>query len=314
LDELNHHIREGLKQNQTVGPVVAIHEVWKSDNLTQQENQDALQPGQQLRVDQRDAGLDLKQGDIVTIQSRDKEWITLEDGRSFSLKKPGLKLNVGRAEKIEVREGDRLLVGENDKKKGITNGDIVTVKGKDASGAIVAVDKNGKEVKLEKQHNKLSYGNAVTSHKSQGRTVDHVVVAAQRLDSKACYVASSRGRQSASLHTPDKEALAQGLPRAADRRAALDALSAAQTSLRTSQNPAQLTRVEAWEPGRRPAGKEMKPFKEKTRKGPAIVARHNANVKHISKDKIQTQKIVKEKQKQQLELQRKIKGRQGLSL
>ena len=64
----------------------------------------------------------------------------------------------------------------------------------------------------------------VTSHKSQGRTADHVVVAAARLDSKAAYVACSRGRQSRTVFTPEKENLFTGLPRSADRQAALDVL------------------------------------------------------------------------------------------
>ena len=64
----------------------------------------------------------------------------------------------------------------------------------------------------------------VTSHKSQGRTADKVVVAAAALDCKAAYVACSRGRQSCAVFTPDKEALFARLPRSADRRAVLDVL------------------------------------------------------------------------------------------
>jgi hypothetical protein len=50
----------------------------------------------------------------------------------------------------------------------------------------------------------LSHGYAVTSHKSQSKTVDHVIVAAERLNQKSAYVACSRGRLSCSVHVPDK--------------------------------------------------------------------------------------------------------------
>jgi hypothetical protein len=53
--------------------------------------------------------------------------------------------------------------------------------------------------------------------------VDHVIVAAERLDAKAAYVACSRGRLSCRVYTPDKEALFDRLP-TGNRAAALDML------------------------------------------------------------------------------------------
>jgi hypothetical protein len=53
----------------------------------------------------------------------------------------------------------------------------------------------------------------VTSHKSQGKTANHVVVAAAKLDERAAYVATSRGRQSCDIHTPDTEHLIAGARR-----------------------------------------------------------------------------------------------------
>ena len=56
----------------------------------------------------------------------------------------------------------------------------------------------------------ICHGYVVTSHKSQGRTHDQVIVAAQQLDAKAAYVACSRGRDQASIFTPDKARLFDG--------------------------------------------------------------------------------------------------------
>jgi ATP-dependent exoDNAse (exonuclease V) alpha subunit len=68
------------------------------------------------------------------------------------------------------------------------------------------------------------HGYVVTSHKAQGWTADHVVIAAEKLTAKGAFVACSRGRKSCIFHTPDKARLAERLPEG-DRRAALDALA-----------------------------------------------------------------------------------------
>jgi ATP-dependent exoDNAse (exonuclease V) alpha subunit len=80
-----------------------------------------------------------------------------------------------------------------------------------------------------------THGYVVTSHKAQGRTCERVVVAAARLDSKSSYVACSRGRESCSVHTPDKAALMAHLPEG-NRKAALDILA-------TNPPKSQLTEV-----------------------------------------------------------------------
>ena len=68
------------------------------------------------------------------------------------------------------------------------------------------------------------HGYVVTSHKAQGWTADHVVVAAERFTSKGAYAACSRGLRSCIVHTADKARLIERLPEG-NRRAALDALS-----------------------------------------------------------------------------------------
>jgi hypothetical protein len=80
----------------------------------------------------------------------------------------------------------------------------------------------------------------LTSHKAQGWTADHVVVAAERFTAKGAYVACSRGRRSCIVHTPDKARLIERLPEG-NRLAALDALSEIHP-----RNASILNRVRAW--------------------------------------------------------------------
>jgi len=80
----------------------------------------------------------------------------------------------------------------------------------------------------------------IASHKAQGWTADHVVVAAERLTSKGAYVACSRGRRSCIIHAPDKARLIERLSEE-NRRAVLDVLSEMHP-----KNASILNRVRAW--------------------------------------------------------------------
>jgi ATP-dependent exoDNAse (exonuclease V) alpha subunit len=51
------------------------------------------------------------------------------------------------------------------------------------------------------------HGYIISSHKAQGWTAGHLVVAAERLTSNGAYVTCSRGRRSCIIHTPDKARL-----------------------------------------------------------------------------------------------------------
>jgi hypothetical protein len=127
--------------------------------------------------------------------------------------------SVARAREMEVAAGDRLLVRANDPRSGVLNGEIVTV-GAIEKGLIQATD--GRRIDTWR-FGEFSHGFAVTSHASQSKTVEHVVVAAERLTAKAAYVACSRGQISCVVHTPDKTALLERLPDG-NRDAALDFL------------------------------------------------------------------------------------------
>jgi hypothetical protein len=101
----------------------------------------------------------------------------------------------------------------------LMNGEIVHIIGIE-SGVLQLAD--GRAIDTAKFRD-FTHGYAVTSHASQSKTVDHVIVAAERLDAKSAYVACSRGRHTCTVHTPDKAALLDRLP-TGNREAALDML------------------------------------------------------------------------------------------
>lgn len=135
------------------------------------------------------------------------------------------KFEIAAPRMLEVCLGDRLLMRANDRDQGINNGDILTVVALDGD-VLRAAD--GRVIDLAR-FRRFAHGFVVTSHKSQSKTADHVVVAAQRLDAKSAYVACSRGKYSAILHVPAKQALFESLP-PGDREAALDVLRSSRVS------------------------------------------------------------------------------------
>jgi ATP-dependent exoDNAse (exonuclease V) alpha subunit len=116
--------------------------------------------------------------------------------------------DVARSRQIEASPGDKVLVRANDKEHGLINGQVLTISSIAPDGVLQT--KEG--VRVPAKFRQWCHGYVVTSHKAQGWTADHVVVAAEGLTAKGAYVASSRGRKSCILHTPDKARLMERLP------------------------------------------------------------------------------------------------------
>ena len=160
-------------------------------------------------------------GSAWEVASEEKGQIVLRNDqgeqRCLDVKAAAKSFDVAAKRSLEVAPGDWVLLRENDRRAGLLNGRVHQVKAieGDALRLQGGLDLDTKEFK------RFLHGYAITSHKAQGMTVDHVVVAAGRLDGKAAYVACSRGRLSCSVHTPDKTALLEGLG-PGERKIALD--------------------------------------------------------------------------------------------
>jgi hypothetical protein len=147
-------------------------------------------------------------------------WIASESKPSTRLKLGSASaFDVGCERGIEIAVGDKILIRANDRQRGLINGQVLTVEHVEPNRTIRT--REGTAIPATFRH--WCHGYVVTSHKAQGRTCEHVVVAAEKLDAKAAYVACSRGRRTCSIHTPDKERLMERLPEG-NRTAALDAI------------------------------------------------------------------------------------------
>lgn len=197
-------IRDGLRAAGKLGQSERIRVLEPLSWTAQQKREvKSYAPGQVVVFDKR-TGFFAK-GEQVEVVSSGESGVTVRtnsgEERPLSLARGGF--DVCSPREIEVATGDTLLLRANDKARGLINGTLVEIEsvkdGKITGRDGVVID--------TKSFGRLSHGYALTSHKSQGKTCDRVIVAAAKLDAKAAYVACSRGRTSCSLHTPDKATL-----------------------------------------------------------------------------------------------------------
>jgi len=231
-------IRSGLKERGVLpaeGTRLRVHE---SLGWTNQQKRDwkRYEPGQVVTfAPARDRPA--SSATIVRVEKK-KVVLALPSSRKeivLDLRLPD-SFDVAHSREIEVAPGDKVLIRANDKRLGLINGQLLTISSIASDGTLQT--KEGKCVPAE--FRQWCHGYVVTSHKAQGWTADHVVVAAERVTSKGAYVACSRGRQSCIIHTPDKARFTESLPQG-NRRAALDVLSEIRF-----KNVAVLNRLKAW--------------------------------------------------------------------
>jgi len=143
------------------------------------------------------------------------------DGKELNIaKRHAGSFDVLEARPIEVSPGDRLLLTANRRDAGlrITNGELVTVSTVDPAGRILLED--GRT--LPSNYRSFAHGYAVTAHRSQGKTVDSVILSGDGMQKELFYVAASRGRHSVTVITSDKERLKQTVGQSMARKSAIE--------------------------------------------------------------------------------------------
>ena len=75
---------------------------------------------------------------------------------------------------------------------------------------------------LPRDYTQLAHGYAVTAHRSQGKSVDEVIVSADGMSRELFYVAASRGRERVTVVTSDAGALRESVGRTGARQSATE--------------------------------------------------------------------------------------------
>jgi ATP-dependent exoDNAse (exonuclease V) alpha subunit len=213
-------IRSSMKQ---AGELREGTQVWRdvSVNWTTARKRDLgnLRPGQILGFHRAVKGIARSESvEVVTARSncamvRNR----LGEVKRITAKQAG-SFEVYERRPIEVSAGDRLLLTANRREPGFraTNGEIITVRSVDQQGQIRLLD--GRT--LPDNYKQFAYGYAVTAHRSQGKSVDSVVISGDGMSRELFYVAASRGRECVLVITGDKELLHRSVARSTARQSA----------------------------------------------------------------------------------------------
>jgi conjugative relaxase-like TrwC/TraI family protein len=201
-------IRDGLRAQGRLGKE-RIVKAWVPAHLTEAEKADPTQyePGELLQFHQNAKGY--KKGSRL-IMGEGAEPPT-ELANRFELYRPTqFALAVG--DRVRVTAGGKTKDG-----KKLSNGSLFTVQGFNRRGDII-VD-HGRVIDRDFGH--LTHGYALTSHASQGDTVEKVFVAisSQSLpatNERTAYVALTRGKEQAVVFTDDRKELLKAVSRPDD--------------------------------------------------------------------------------------------------
>lgn len=208
-------IRSSLKSHGLIGQDDRTFRVLVNANLTEAQRGDATnyQPGDVLQYHQNAQGV--TRGMRVAVGDGP---LPLDQANRFTL---------FRARTLAIAPGDTLRITHNgrtaDGKHQLNNGALYRVDSFDRRGNIVL--DNGWTVAKDFGH--FTHGFCVTSHKSQGKTVDRVFVGQSSQSFPASspeqfYVSCSRGRKSATVYCDDKKALREAIGQTEDRPTATE--------------------------------------------------------------------------------------------
>jgi conjugative relaxase-like TrwC/TraI family protein len=187
--------------------------------LPQKQELRGMQPGHVL-VFHRATG-EFKRGEAAEVIDADRHRVTVRRPNGEERGVTGGQaagFDVFQRRSIEIAPNDRLLLTANhrDPDCRITNGELVTVSRVDEAGRLFLSD--GRTLPADYQH--FNHGYAITAHRSQGKTVDRVVISGDELDRRLFYVAASRGREQVTIVTSNRERLEASLGRSGDRPSA----------------------------------------------------------------------------------------------
>lgn len=248
-------IREKLKENNIISNNEREFISLRHLQLTaaEKEKADNYKAGDYLVFHQNVKGI--KAGSKLQITAIDGDNIKLTDFAGKQSPK-GYIVNIGNAnaynlfasKNIKLSEGDKIRITGNGKtKEGVHlfNGTLYNVKGFDKQGNI----KLSNGTTIDKNYASLTHGYVMTSHASQGKTVDKVIISQSSMSFRASsqeqfYVSVSRGREAVSIYTDDKEDLLKAISRSSERRSANELMAANELLNNKTSQVLELNRID----------------------------------------------------------------------
>ncbi|KAA2241532.1 relaxase domain-containing protein [Chitinophaga agrisoli] len=236
-DAVTAEIRKKLRQLGLIGKKEITVKWLVNLNLTQADKEDwrSFRDGHVIQFNQHVAGG--KRGSVWAVKSTSDRDVIIQDteGKTMSLPRDkASRFDVYRKTEIGISTGDSVKITRDsldEKKKRLNNGMTFDVVAIDKKGNIILRNKRSKATySLKADFGHMTHAHCITSHASQGKTVDEVFIAQPAstfpaTDLKQFYVSVSRGKHNVSIYTDDKAALLEHASNMRDRYSALELLS-----------------------------------------------------------------------------------------
>ncbi|GAB4002093.1 hypothetical protein GCM10028807_59950 [Spirosoma daeguense] len=233
-DAITNSIRTKLKEKGLVGQREIQAQRYINVNLTTAERADwrNFKPGHKIQFNQNVPGF--KRGSLWQVKSSTKDGVEVIDEHEQTMRLPLDKANhfdVLRQSEIALAKGDKIRITRNGfdvNGNRLNNGQMLDVVKVSKNGPIVLRNEISKvQYALKQDFGHIAHSYCVTSHASQGKTVDEVLLwqpaaTFPGTDAKQFYVSVSRGRDRARIYTDDKEELLNYAKRLGDRQSALE--------------------------------------------------------------------------------------------
>lgn len=225
------HIRSQLKDKKKLSKDERLFDVQKNLSPTEAEKKDLgfYQVGMTIQFNQNAKGF--KRGSIYDVMGKEGKSLLLSNG-SKQLPMPlsdTKKFSVYEKRQIGLSKGDIIRISQNGfslNGKRLNNGSSLSVKGFDDKGNIIA-NTGAQDILLGKDFRNFNYGYCSTSHSSQGKTVDKVIISQSSMSAGAAskeqfYVSASRGKSGISIYTDNKDELKRSVAASSQRVNAID--------------------------------------------------------------------------------------------
>lgn len=152
--------------------------------------------------------------------------------------------DIYRTKSLDLSKGDKVRITRNgfDKQdKRLNNGQLLQIASVKKSGDVELLSGDGKtKYQIARDFGHIAHAYCITSHASQGKTVDEVFISQPAAtfgatNSKQLYVSASRGRDRVHIYTDDKEELLMHAQRLGDRQSALELLQKRKAAQATAE-------------------------------------------------------------------------------
>ena len=237
-EEASGAIRDKLKEEGLLSKKEKAFTIHKNKSLTDAQKKDTANydEGLSIQFHQNIKGGFKRGSRFDVIGKDDKGNIRISEiGNGADKKKKEYDLPLDAASKFSVYENRQLKIAEGDairitqngfsnENKRLNNGNLLSVKGFDKKGNILA-STGRKEVTLDKEFRNFTHGYYTTSQGSQGTSVNKVIMMQSSASGKASskeqfYVSASRGKYEISIYTDDKKHLLHSVQQSTQRKTA----------------------------------------------------------------------------------------------